>query len=82
MLDRIKDVLWEFSATDRELIDKMDMDFNLKANLELDSLDLVEVVLGLEEEFDVSIPDRSVMEWQTVGDIVEFLSRCQSEGKE
>ncbi len=39
-----------------------------------DSLDIVELVMELEDEFDVSIPDEDAEKMQTVGDVVKFIN--------
>ena len=41
--------------------------------LELDSLDAVDLISALEEEFDVTMPDDAAVSFQTVGDIVRYL---------
>ena len=42
-------------------------------DLGADSLDLVELIMTLEEEYDITITDESVYENKTVGDIVKFI---------
>lgn len=42
-------------------------------DLQADSLDIVELVMALEEEFDVEIPDEDAEKIQTVGDAVEYI---------
>ncbi len=39
-----------------------------------DSLDIVEIVMELEDEFDVSIPDEDAEKMQTVGDAVKYIN--------
>jgi acyl carrier protein len=41
--------------------------------LGMDSLDHVELVMMVEEEYQVEIPDEDGEKWKTVGDIVEYL---------
>ena len=43
--------------------------------LNADSLDLVEIVLAIEDEFDISIPDEAVAAMQNMGDLVEYIDR-------
>ena len=43
-------------------------------DLEADSLDIVELVMELEDEFDVSIPDEDAEKMQTVGDTVKYIN--------
>lgn len=49
------------------------VDSNFKDDLGIDSLDLFELIISLEEEFDIEIPQEDVMEIQTVNDVVEYL---------
>jgi acyl carrier protein len=39
-----------------------------------DSLDIVELVMELEDEFDVSIPDEEAEKMQTIGDAVKYIN--------
>lgn len=48
---------------------------NLQADLELDSLDIMDLLLVLEEEFDMEIPDEELAKIQTVKDIVDYIGR-------
>lgn len=40
-----------------------------------DSLDRVEIVLGIEDEFDLEIPDEDCIEWKTVGDAIAYVEK-------
>ena len=42
-------------------------------DLSADSLDIVELVMALEEEFDIEIPDEDAEKVNTVGDVVEYI---------
>jgi len=42
-------------------------------DLGADSLDIVELVMAMEEEFDVEIPDEDVERMQTIGDVIDYL---------
>ena len=42
-------------------------------DLGADSLDIVELIMGIEEEFDIEIPDDAAEHIQTVGDAVKFI---------
>ena len=53
--------------------DIIDMDTDLMTDLEADSLDAVEVILGVEEEFEIEIPDEDAEDFATVRDIVEYV---------
>lgn len=53
--------------------DKVTMDARLVEDLEADSLDAVEVIMELEEEFNISIDDDAAQSIKTVGDIVRYI---------
>lgn len=41
----------------------------------LNSLDVVNIVVEFEEEFDIEIPDRVIKDLQTIGNIVDYLEK-------
>ena len=49
------------------------MDTSLKEDLDADSLDAVEVIMALEDEFDIEIPDEEAENFKTIGHIVEYI---------
>lgn len=50
---------------------------NIQDDLGADSLDIVDLVMALEDEFDVEIPEDQVENIKTVGDIVKFIEDKQ-----
>lgn len=46
-------------------------------DLSADSLDIVELIMGIEEEFDMEIPDADAEKIVTVGDVVEYIKGKQ-----
>ena len=55
--------------------DRVTMDASLTDDLELDSLDLVELVMSIEERFGIQIEDQDAGELQTVGDAVRLVTQ-------
>ena len=53
--------------------DVVTMEANILEDLGADSLDLVDLVMSLEEEFDTEIPDEQVENIKTVSDIVKYI---------
>jgi acyl carrier protein len=53
--------------------DDVTLDSSLVDDLGADSLDLVELVMSVEEEFDIEIPDDEAMKLKTVGAVVEYI---------
>jgi acyl carrier protein len=55
--------------------DSITMESKLVDDLKADSLDVVELIMDLEQEFDIEIPDEELPKVRTVGDIVEYLEK-------
>lgn len=52
---------------------KVTREARFKEDLEADSLDLVELVMALEEEFDVTVPEQEVNDIKTVGEAFDLI---------
>lgn len=70
ILDRVIDIVAEELAVDR---DEVTEDSSFIEDLGADSLDVVELVMAFEEEFDVEIPDEDAENIRTVEDAVSYL---------
>lgn len=70
MFERVKAIIEEKLNADGENITES-TDF--KEDLNADSLDLFELVMALEEEFDTEIPSEDLEKLTTVGDVMEYL---------
>ena len=68
--DTIRDIVVEQLGVDADMVQ---MDTNLMKNLEADSLDAVEIILGVEEAFGLDIPDEEAEKFETVKDLVEYV---------
>ena len=53
--------------------DEITMDSNLVEDLGIDSLDFVDIVMSLEDEFDTEFPEEDMAGIKTVGDIVKYI---------
>lgn len=53
--------------------DQIHMDSVISDDLGADSLDVVDLVMSLEDEFDTEIPDEAIEGIRTVGDVVHFI---------
>ncbi|MCI6859516.1 MAG: acyl carrier protein [Eubacterium sp.] len=70
MFETIKELIVESLGIDEE---QVTMEANFKEDLKVDSLDLFEMVMSLEEELDVEIPTEDLEKMETVGDIVNYV---------
>ena len=53
--------------------DNVTMDSDIIEDFEADSLDVVDLVMSLEDEFSIEIPDEQIENVLTVGDIVHYI---------
>lgn len=70
VLDKIKQILAEQLDADAEA---MTADTRIGDDLGADSLDVVELLMSIEDEFDVEIPDEEIENLKTVGDVAEYI---------
>lgn len=74
MFEKVKSVLAQQFDLDPESIT---MDTNLIDDLGADSLDVVELIMSLEDEFGIAISDNDAAQLYTVGRIVDYLEKLQ-----
>lgn len=72
---KVVEILANQLRVDKE---KINANTNIAADLGADSLDLVEILMSLEEEFNVSIPDEAIPGIVTVGDLVKFIESAKN----
>ncbi|GAA0264311.1 acyl carrier protein [Muricomes sp. OA1] len=70
MLEKVKEIVSDSLGADINTITEAT---SFKDDLGADSLDLFEVVMAFEEEFDVEIPSEDLEQIATVGDVVKYL---------
>lgn len=70
VFDKIKDIIVEQLDVEE---DAVIMEASITEDLGADSLDVVDLVMSIEESFDVEIPDEEVENIKTVGDIVKYI---------
>lgn len=69
-LAAVRDVAVEVLPVEPDVVTE---DARFKEDLEADSLDLVELVMGLEERFDISVPEEDLEGVLTVGQAVDLV---------
>ena len=68
--ERVKNVIVDQLSVDA---DEVTLEASFVEDLGADSLDVVELIMGLETEFDIEIPDEDAEKISTVGDAVEYI---------
>ena len=70
MLEKMKETIAEQLGVEE---DEISLETSFKEDLGADSLDLFELTMALEEEYDIEIPAEELGEIETVNDVVEYL---------
>ncbi|MBR1563650.1 MAG: acyl carrier protein [Ruminococcus sp.] len=70
VFDKVKEIIVDQLECDE---DQVTMEASITEDLGADSLDVVDLVMSIEESFDVEIPDEDVEGIKTVGDIVKYI---------
>lgn len=71
VLNRVKTIVVDRLGVDES---KVTMEATFKDDLGADSLDVVELIMELEDEFDLEISDEDAEKIGTVGDVVTYIS--------
>ena len=70
VFEKIKEILSDQLDADEK---EMTMDTNIVRDLDADSLDIVELLMTIEDEFDIEIPDEEIENIKTIGDLTEYI---------
>ncbi len=70
VFDKIRDMIADQAGIDA---DNIRLDSNILKDIGLDSLDIVELIMNAEEEWDIIIEDDDVAAFATIGDVVNYI---------
>lgn len=74
IFEKVKAIVVEQLGVDEEKVTK---EATFVDDLAADSLDIVELVMGIEEKFDIEIADSEAEKIVTIGDVVEYIKNNQ-----
>jgi acyl carrier protein len=69
MIEKLENIIEQYTGTHVDLEESTD----LFKDIGMNSLELMEMVVNLEEEFNIEISDREAMQLVTVGDVIKML---------
>lgn len=69
-IDKVKEMLANQLSVE---VDKINENSRLVEDLGADSLDMIEMLMALEEQFKITVPDEKAEELKTVGDIANYI---------
>ena len=70
MFDQVKEIL---ARQLRISPDRVTLDAQIKKDLGADSVDILQLLMRLEDDYGIVIPDQELAKFETVGDVVNFL---------
>ena len=70
VLEKVREILCDQLDVEEE---QVTLDASITDDLGADSLDVVDLVMSIEEEFDLEFPDEEVENIKSVGDIVKYI---------
>ncbi|BAK81087.1 acyl carrier protein [Candidatus Arthromitus sp. SFB-rat-Yit] len=71
MFEKVRDIISEKLNVDQ---DEIKLESSIVDDLGADSIDLIELIMNLEEEYGISISDEEAVKLKTVGDVVDFIN--------
>ncbi len=74
VFEKIRTIIAEELGVERETIER---DSKLAEDLGADSLDAVELIMAIEEEYDIEIDDTEATKIKTVQDIIDYLEKVK-----
>ncbi len=75
--EKVKEIIVEQLGVDPE---EVTIEASFVNDLGADSLDTVELVMALEEEFNIEIPDEEAEKLDTVGKAIEYINKHKTQG--
>ncbi|MDD4565631.1 MAG: acyl carrier protein [Eubacteriales bacterium] len=70
--EKIRELIVEQLGVEESAVN---LETSLMKDLEADSLDAVEIIMAIEDEFDIEVPDEEAEKFQNVGDIVKYVDK-------
>ena len=70
VFEKVREIIVEQLGVDES---DVTMDTHLMKELEADSLDAVEIIMAIEDEYGIEIPDEDAEKFQSVSDLVKFV---------
>lgn len=72
MLEKIINIICEQASLEIGDVD-IDSETNIREDLDIDSLDAIEIIMAIEDEFNVEITDELAEKLSTVGELVDYI---------
>ena len=70
VFEKVRTILCEQLDIEEDIVT---MESNILEDFDADSLDVVDVIMTIEDEFSVEVPDSEIENFKTVGDVVQYI---------
>ncbi len=74
--EKIVEIVTNHLALDEETVKQLTPGSSMK-EMKIDSLDIVEIIMKIEDEFEIEIPDEKLKEFQNLGDIAKYIQQIK-----
>ncbi len=74
VFEKVKDILVEYLEVEE---DSITADTDIQNDLGADSLDIVDLIMSFEDEFEIEVPDEEIESLRTVGALVSYIESHQ-----
>ena len=74
--EKIAEIVTNHLALDEETAKQLNPESSMK-EMKIDSLDIVEIIMKIEDEFEIEIPDEKLKEFQNLGDIARYIQQIK-----
>lgn len=71
LFEKVRDIIAEELGVDD--VDSITLETSMMEDLDADSLDAVEIIMALEDEFEIEVPDEEAESFKSIGDIVKYI---------
>lgn len=73
MLKIIRKIIAEYVEIDTELIDE---DTNIRSGIKINSYDFANIIIAIEDEFNITISERDAVKFQVIGDLLNYIENA------
>ncbi|WP_333023373.1 acyl carrier protein [Wolbachia endosymbiont of Pentidionis agamae] len=72
--EKVEEELKEIILKSTKKVTELERSFTFDGNLEIDSLEIVEMIMDIESHFCIEIPDEDVQKMKNVGDVFDYVT--------
>ncbi len=75
MLDCLKRIIAEYVEVDTEMINEKT---KIRSEININSYDFANIIIAVEDEFNITISERDAVKFQTIGDLLNYIEKARA----